>query len=291
MSPGAETRPLLIIGGRSQVGCFLRRRLAGMRQPAVAVSRQPGSDTMGWHWLQAELPDAMPGLPPLAGIVSAGPLGPLAEWLAGQPDLDCPLVVATSSMSALSKRDSPVVAEQALASALTQAEQRLQAVCEAQGRAWTILRPTLIFGAGLDRSLSPIARRAARWRVFPLPPGRGLRQPVHADDVAAALLACRRTESAWGQIIPCGGGERLPAAEMFARVWRSLPGPVLPMPVPAMAVKISGWLMPARAGMLSRLEADLVADNHMLRTRLGLQPRGFHPGAGDWWPSVVVAPG
>lgn len=291
MGGGSETRPLLVIGGRSQIGCFLRRRLAETEQPVLAASRQPGPDTTGWHWLHAELPDAMPGWPPLAGIISAGPLGLLAEWLAGQPGLDCPLVVATSSMSAISKRDSPVAAEQALASALTAAEQRLQAVCEEQGRAWTILRPTLIYGAGLDRSLSPIARRAARWRVFPLPPGRGLRQPVHADDVAAALLACRHTESAWGQIIPCGGGERLPAAEMFARVWRSLPGAVLPMPVPAMAVKVSGWLMPERAGMLARLEADLVADNHMLRTRLGLQPRGFHPGADDWWPSAVADPG
>ncbi len=282
--PAISPRPVLVFGGSSQVGHFLRRRLAAAGQSALGISRRPGTDRVGWQWRHGALPGAVPPLPPLAAVLSAGPLAALAEWLAGQPELDCPCVVATSSMSAQSKLDSPVAAEQALARHLCEAEQRLKAVCEQQGRSWVVLRPTLIYGAGLDRSLSPIARRAGRWHLFPLPPGRGLRQPVHADDVAEALWAACHQPRAWGQILPCGGGERLTARDMFERVRRSLPGPVLSLPVPRVAVKAAGLLAPARAGMLARLEQDLVADNHRLQTLLALQPRAFRPVAADWWP-------
>jgi hypothetical protein len=54
---------------------------------------------------------------------------------------------------------------------------------------WTILRPTLIYGAGIDRSITPIVQRALRLRLFPIPLAGGLRQPVHADDIARAVVA------------------------------------------------------------------------------------------------------
>ncbi|MHC1479692.1 NAD-dependent epimerase/dehydratase family protein [Frateuria aurantia] len=286
MGVAVAGRPILVIGGRSQVGYFLRRQLAGAGLQALALSREPGLDEAGWRWLPGALPGSVPPLPPLAAILSAGPLAPLCDWLAAMPQLDCPCVVATSSMSAESKQDSPVPAERELAARLREGEIRLAELCRRQGRHWTILRPTLIYGAGLDRSLSPIARAATRWRIFPLPPGGGLRQPVHADDVAAALLAGSRVGSASGPPIACGGGERLPAAEMFARVWRSLPRRVVPVPVPKLAVKMYGALDPARAGMLERLEQDLIADNTRLRDLLGLQPRPFQPRAECWWPAI-----
>jgi hypothetical protein len=81
-------------------------------------------------------------------------------------------------MSAQSKRDSVVPAERALAQRLRDGEAALARACVARGSAWTVLRPTLVYGAGLDKSLTPIARRALRTRVFPLPAGRGLRQPI-----------------------------------------------------------------------------------------------------------------
>ena len=63
-------------------------------------------------------------------------------------------------------------------------------VAAERGIACTVFRPTLIYGAGTDRSLAPIARFARRWRVLPVPLGaNGLRQPVHARDLAAACVA------------------------------------------------------------------------------------------------------
>ncbi|HEY8683686.1 MAG TPA: hypothetical protein VIM06_10995, partial [Rhodanobacter sp.] len=143
-------------------------------------------------------------------------------------------------------------------------------------------RPTLVYGAGLDKSLTPIARRAMRLRLFPLLAGRGMRQPVHADDIAQAVLAALDCPLASGRILPIGGGERLPASEMFARVRRSLPRATVPVPLPAWLLLLGRHALPQLRGPLNRLDADLIADNGELQRVLGIRPRPFRPDPAMW---------
>ena len=134
----------------------------------------------------------------------------------------------------------------------------------------------------MDRNLTPLARRALRWRWFALPRGRGLRQPVHAQDVALAVFAALQTDAAAGRVVPVGGGERLTAAQMFARVRASLPVRTVPLPLPRFAVAAGRRLVPALQGPLSRLDSDLVADNTDLERLLAVHPRGFAPDRRCW---------
>lgn len=54
---------------------------------------------------------------------------------------------------------------------------------------WTILRPTMIYGAPGDRNMIRLLRFLWRWQVVPIPgDGRRLQQPVHVDDVASAIV-------------------------------------------------------------------------------------------------------
>ena len=147
-------------------------------------------------------------------------------------------MVATSSMSAVIKIDSPVASERAIADRLQVGESALVRECTRLGMGWTLLRPTMIYGEGLDRYLTPMARRASRWRVFPYPPGRGLRQPVHADDVAAIAIAAAATPA--NRTFDLGGGERLPMHAMFERVRASLGRPVLALRIPAACWPLAG---------------------------------------------------
>jgi uncharacterized protein YbjT (DUF2867 family) len=121
-----------------------------------------------------------------------------------------------------------------------------------------------------------------RTRLFPLPTGNGLRQPVHADDIAQAVLAALECSAAAGRILPIGGGERLPAGEMFARVRRSLPQTTLPLPLPAWLLRLSRYALPRLRGPLNRLDVDLVADNGELQRLLGISPRPFRPEPAVW---------
>lgn len=275
---------ILVLGGSSQIGHFLLPRLQASGERVLALSRHPRTADAGVSWLQGRLPDAVPPLPPLSAIISFGPLPALAAWLAEAALVDAPRVIATSSMSAQTKADSDVAAERAISRQLREGEAALAQACARHGCAWTVLRPTLIYGAGLDKSLSPIARRALRTRLFPLPAGRGLRQPVHADDIAQAVLAALDCPAAGGRIVSIGGGERLPAAEMFARVRRSLPRATVPLPLPGWLLRLLRHTLPRLRGPLTRLDTDLVADNAELQSLLGVRPRPFQPEPSMWTP-------
>lgn len=267
----------MVFGASGQIGQFLLPRLATRNETVCALSRSVSTDTSGAHWLRGALPDA-PGMPlKSATLISLGPLTAFAEWLEHAPLHSQPRVVALSSMSALSKHDSPDPAERAMIRTLLDAEQRVIACCERRGMRWTLLRPTLIYGAGTDKSLSPIARAAMRWRVFPLPQGRGLRQPVHADDLALAVLGALDEPRSAGCVIAVGGGERLRASEMFARARAALPKWTLPVPIPRMGFGLLAWLLPQRAAMIGRLDTDLVADTADAQRLLGLHARPFEP--------------
>ena len=274
--------PAVVFGASSQIGCFLLPMLVERGNRVLAVSRNARAEAKGVTWLRGSLPQPPPIDAEVQSAISFGPLDALAAWLARNPASNLRRVIATSSMSAESKRHSPVAAEREVARRLRDAEAALASVCEKLGIAWTVLRPTLIYGCGMDHSLTPLARRSARTRVFALPSGRGLRQPVHAQDIALAVMAALQRPESAGRVIPIGGGERMTAAQMFARVRGSLAVRTLPVPVPRIAASVARRLLPRLRGPLSRLDQDLVADNGELERLLDVHPRGFAPDARTW---------
>jgi nucleoside-diphosphate-sugar epimerase len=272
----------IVFGGSGQIGQFLLPRLRARGVAVVAFSRAPKASDAGVAWLRGSLPDAVPPLPPAAtAIVCLGPLDHFAPWLARTPLPGAPRIVAMSSMSAESKRDAPDAAERALAARLCDAERSLAERCAALGCPRTILRATLIYGTGVDGSLARLARHAMRWRVFPLPRGGGLRQPVHAEDLALAAEAALECPAGAG-IVPVGGGERLTASAMFERVRESLPHATLALPLPRALLRLAASVSGRGRGMVARLDRDLLADNTTLLRVFGVQPRAFTPQSVTW---------
>lgn len=264
----------VVFGASGLIGRHLLPALRGRAGGVVAVSRQAQGGDAGVRWMQGALPDAVPALaqPPDA-VVCLGPLDHFARWFDSAAVAGTPRVVAMSSMSAESKRASPDATERALAARLRDAEQRLLAQCARSGSACTILRATLIYG-GPGGSLERLAARARRWHVFPLPCGNGMRQPIHAADLALAVLAAlQRTRG--GGIIAAGGGERLPVTAMFARARRQWAPHTLGVPLPAPLCAALATIRGRGRGMAKRLCADLIADNTRLESELGVTPREF----------------
>lgn len=273
---------LLVIGGTGAVGGFLLERLRAAGHTILALSRSHPPPQAGVEWIPGALA-AMPALPPFEAILCAGPLDQFTAWLDAAAPPGLRRVVALSSMSAASKQDSADAAERELAQRLIASEQRLARRCEALDAAWTLLRPTLIYGAGMDRSLTPLVRLARRYRVFPrLPGATGLRQPVHADDVAAACVAALAGGA--GQVFELGGGERLSYAQMLQRVRASLGVPAISLPLPISLLRLATRISGRGRGMVQRLTQDLVADNRAAEAAIGYGPRPFRPAADSWAP-------
>lgn len=289
----------LVTGATGGVGQFLLERMAASGEPAIALSRDPpaGPTAGAIAWLRGDLQHASP--PVAAGpvrVLSAGPLDAFSRWASRAAWPAGTRIVALSSMSATTKLDQAHPSERAVAEALLAAEGALQALCPARGWSLVLLRPTLVWGRG-DRSITPLLALASRLRALPLPSGsRGRRQPVHADDLAAAMLAAMHEEAVGTGPWPAGGGEVLGFDEMLARSLRAagvrgrllrLPD-LLARPVEALAARLPG--VPGRmASQMSRARRDLDVDDRRIWERLGLDPRGFRPGA-DAFPGLGRRP-
>jgi nucleoside-diphosphate-sugar epimerase len=271
----------IIFGATGAVGGFLLPRLLATGAQVHAVSRNaPAQAAEHVSWIQGDLAGDLP-LPAAADcIVSLGPLDTFAGWFERSATPGVRRVIALSSMSAETKRTSHDPAERALAERLRAAETRLIAAADARAIAWTVFRPTLIYGDGRDRSLAPIARFARRWRVMPVPiSARGLRQPVHAADLAQATVAAIDCAASFSQIYALGGGERLPFDDLLRRLRAAIPGVVLPLPVPLFALHIAlrlrPDLVPVGRAALRRLSEPLIADNSDAAADFGYAPREF----------------
>lgn len=277
---------VLVSGATSQIGRYLLARLSQAGVPVLAVSRRPQPPQPGVEWWVGDLADALSAFKGRSwqAIVSFTSMEAWAQWLEAQDTPPAPRIIATSSMSVVTKASSAQNDEQAVVDWLRRGETGLTAQATRLGMRWTILRPTLIYGAGIDKSLTPIVERARRVRMFPLPLARGMRQPVHADDIARAVMAALRNDAAADRLIEIGGGERLTYAEMFKRVHASMAERTLPVPLPRVLLRLLAAAVPGARGPVSRLEQDLIADNGPLQALLGVQPRPFRPDAGMWVP-------
>ena len=153
-------------------------------------------------------------------------------------------VVALSSTSRFTKDDSSDPEEQAIALRLADAEARVQAWAASHGVEWIILRPTLIYGRGRDKNIAEIARFVRRFGFFPLfGKANGLRQPLHAHDVAGACLAALDSPVAANRAYNLSGAETLPYRDMVARIFSALGRPVRLLPVPLFVFRFAVALL------------------------------------------------
>lgn len=279
----------LVFGASGQIGQVLCRRLvvAGWQVEAVSRKAQPAQPGIGWHQcdLGASRGDDVPGQVDV--IFSCGPLDAFARWYAAADRVTAARVVAFGSTSVLFKQASANAYERDVAARLHAGEQTVMATAGARGAAATLLRPTLVYGAGSDRTLSQIAAIAVRTGVFVLPRDAvGLRQPVHVEDLADAAFAAAQVHSDGGHCYALAGGETLRYDEMIARALAVLPRRprLLRVPRPLFTGLLAlahgcGRMRSVNAEVVARMRQDLCFDIEPARRDLGYRPRTFAPTA------------
>lgn len=275
---------VLAFGLSGGVGRALRPRLAARGWSVLAVTRrEPPPNDAGVRWERGALPAYEPSTDPFDIVLSLGPLDRFVDWLEARTP--GPLrIVALGSMSLQAKRGAIDTVERAQAGALADAEARLFALARARGIRVTVLRPTLVYGTGDEASLAPLVRIARRWRVCPFPTGAsGLRQPVHVDDIADAILACLGEPATEGQAYPLPGAERLTLVDVVRRTLEvRAPGThVLPVPawLWAWGIRLVGPrpVPVSIGGFLARRGIDQTADAGPAARDFGYSPRPFLP--------------
>jgi nucleoside-diphosphate-sugar epimerase len=219
---------------------------------------------------------------PATAVFSVLPLWLLPAHVPALVAAGATQLIAFSSTSVFAKADSPDPAEQALAQRLASAESALAKACEAVGVPWTILRPTLIYGSGRDQNVSAVARFIRRFGFFPVAhPASGLRQPVHADDLAIAAVSAIANPNAFNRAFNLPGGETLTYREMIARIFAGVGAAprILPLPsgllrraLPLVQNRLPHRYSPA---LFLRMNQDLAFDGAEAHAALNYAPRPF----------------
>ena len=273
---GVTGPSVLVLGATSLVGRHALPRLEAAGQVHTPVSRRSWP---GWLAADIETSGGRAALPVAETVLSLSPVWLLPEVIDTLKANGMTRLVAFSSTSVLTKADSTHASEQAVVARLQAGE----AAVRRSGIDWTLLRPTLIYAEGQDGNVSRLAGLARRFGVLPISgSGRGLRQPVHADDLAGAALAALKSPATIGQTYALAGGETLTYRAMCERVFAGLDRAprVLSVPPPLwrLGLRLAGPILPgATAQMGERMDRDLVFDDNEARRDLGWNPRGFAP--------------
>jgi NADH dehydrogenase len=185
-------------------------------------------------------------------------------------------------------------------------------VVRASGMAWTILRPGTIHGH--DGEFMQMTKGWATGRIapyvfmpyfarvkksFPRPEFESPRiQPVHVDDVAAAVAESLERDAAVGEVYHLTGSETLTWPELLEFVRDHTPlarKGIRPLPIPgelaAMKARVLsrlglGALLPFDEGMARMGAADTVAPITKAREHLGFSPAGFRETAAAYIASM-----
>ncbi|WP_426527706.1 NAD-dependent epimerase/dehydratase family protein [Bradyrhizobium sp. McL0615] len=279
----SEQAKSLVIGATGLTGGYIVEHLVGGGQRPLAISRSrqtgPGID---WYQGDLENPEAF-RLPPFATLYCTASAILLPTAL---PYLFNPLlkrVVVFSSTSLITKIDSEIVSERETLKKLAEAEREIAALCDQSNIGWTILRPTLIYAEGRDRNITPLSKLIRRFGFMPIVGGGpGLRQPVHAEDLAIGAISAASSPAAARKVYSLPGGETLTYREMIDRIFDGLRLPRRTISVSPFwwkaAFIIARPLFPgANAAMGTRMMKDMAFDSTPAREDFDWDPRMFNP--------------
>ncbi|MDB5799597.1 MAG: epimerase [Rhodocyclales bacterium] len=281
--------PVGVLGVASLVGPHLVRSLRSHVDAIFVFSRKNRSSTEldGVHWRHLDPATNYPVR--IREWICLAPIWIVPDYFDWLLRAGVHKIVTVSSTSRFSKLDSSSDDERALAARLADAEDQLKIWAEQHGVQWVILRPTMIYGDGLDRNVSDIARFLRRWRFFPVAGSAGgLRQPIHAADVAEfCVRALLRTEVTNLAFDICGG-ETLSYRDMVTRIGAAMGQRVRFVSAPRTALRFGIRLLTAlprfkglSPALVDRTAQDLVFDSSNANLALGVQPRPFILTEGD----------
>ena len=278
---------LLVTGGSGFLGGYVLDEAARRGHETVALARSDAAASAvarhGAQPLTGDLDDPARLLAAF-GAAHCEALVNLASLGFGH----APAIVAATRAAAIGR--AVFVSTTAVKTTLPARSKRIRLDAERQiqdsGLKWTILRPTMIYGAPGDRNLSRLLALLPRVPVLPVPGGgRHLQQPVHVADVADAVLNAVERPAAAGHSYDIAGPEPFTFTELLrscaraaGRRTRLVPVPLAPLVAAARCYELLSTRPRIRAEQVQRLAEDKAFAIGDAVRDLGYSPRPFTEG-------------
>jgi nucleoside-diphosphate-sugar epimerase len=270
----------LVFGATGMVGAYIATHLTQENAPIARVSRSRS----GPGWVKADLarPDNMT-LPAAEVIYCATNARTFAKAMPFILRSRPRRIVVISSTSVFTKATSKDIEERSSIVELIEAEQSIMDICHSTGIEWTILRPTLIYKEGQDQNITKIASIIRRLHLFPLyGSAGGLRQPIHAEDLALGAIAAARSDNAANRSYFTTGIETISYREMVGRVFDAMSMRRRLVSLPPIAWKaafaaVRPFYPSVTTAMGERMVMDLAFDSSKAIADFGWSSRPFVP--------------
>lgn len=148
------------------------------------------------------------------------------------------------------------------------------------GLAYTILRPTMIYGSRRDRNICRLINHLNRWPIIPVfGDGQNLQQPVYVGDVASAVFQSLESDAAIGQTYNISGGTAVTYNELIETLCLLMGRKVYKMHIPAMPVVVAlraleriSLRLPISSEQIQRLNEDKAFDHRDATRDFGYAP-------------------
>ena len=218
-------------------------------------------------------------------VISLMPIWKLVDYQETLKSIQSTNLIAFSSTSILSKENSSSAEERHIANLLQQGETWVHDKWSKTNGCALIFRPTMIYGGEQNQNINRIKRVIKLTRFFVLPGrGTGLRQPVHAEDLAKLCYQCLDYQQHGIRTLCLTGGETLQYRTMIERI--SLSSGVQPkiISLPHYVLGVSAGIMrflpifkDMTSEMLTRVNQDLCYDHQEAVDMFNWSPRIFQP--------------
>jgi uncharacterized protein YbjT (DUF2867 family) len=291
MSAVSDRAPvtMLVTGGSGFLGGYVLREAARRGHAVAALARSEAAAAsvaaLGALPVAGDLDDQCS----LAGAFAAVHCDVLVN-LASLGFGHASAIIASARGAGI--RRAVFVSTTAVATTLPAPSRRVRLAAEEQisrsGVDWTILRPTMIYGDPGDRNLSRLLRVLRRAPLLPVPAGRHLQQPVHAADVADAVITAAERPAAASQIYNVAGPEPLTFGELLHTCAMAISSRTrfVPVPLPPVVAAARGYEFLSarpriRVEQILRLAEDKAFPIDTASRDLDYAPRPFAQGIGE----------
>ncbi len=237
----------IVLGARSDIGEALIARLSASGVHVLAVSRRvddlpnfPNVTNLHPDFLKRHLAHSNILI---AGVVTLCPIWELPAY----SDLfhllrsESNKFIGLSSTSITTKNSAEAKSRSEVARRLQEGERWIESNLHHKGVPAFILRPTLVFGGRWNRNINAIKRVLARSPFRPrLPFAVGLRNPIHADDLAEWIMRVLGSSSKLDTelaVVEYPGGEPISFDTLLARCADSVDCPVRTLRVNHLALR------------------------------------------------------
>ena len=294
----------IVTGATSQIAEFLLPQLVEAGYSVLAISRKPRPQGLndGVSWMNADIASdgALGGVEHTVKVaIHLAPLVLLPGILEPMSRMSASRIIAFSSTSVFTKASSGNSGERTYAENLRRAEEKLERFSKSRGIYPTVFRPTLIYGGEGDNGVRFIENHIRRFGFFPIVgAGLGLRQPVHAEDLARACLLAVDCKKTFNRSYNLSGAEvmsyRQMVEQIFDHMGRKPRTLSIPLPLFRLAMSILKVLPRYRAltsEMAARMNEHLNFDHCEAARDFGYSPRGLFGPPSNSWPALRATSG